>query len=63
MRSAIIITGQIAGRVTLRNACQREAPSIAAASSCSWSTLASAASRMMNMNGVHCHTSQMMIAG
>ena len=63
IRRAIAITGQIAGSTILKKVRQQPAPSIAAASSCDLSTLDSAASRIRNMNGVHCQTSQMMIAG
>ena len=63
IRIAIAITGQIAGSTMRRNIRQEPAPSMAAASSCEASTLASAASNNRNMKGVHCHTSAAMIAG
>jgi hypothetical protein len=55
--TTVAATGRIAGKVTRRKICQRLAPSTMAASTVSMSWLSSAASRMMNMNGVHCQMS------
>ncbi len=57
------MTGQIAGSTILRKMRGKRAPSSSAASSCERSTWDSAASRIRNMNGVHCQISQMRIAG
>ena len=45
------------GKVTNQNRPQARAPSIRAASVSSGGRLSTAASRMMNMNGVHCQVS------
>ena len=56
-------TGLITGSVILKKIFQNEAPSISAASIRLRSTFDSAASRIRNMKGVHCHTSHTRIAG
>ena len=63
MRMAIAMTGQIAGSTILKKMRQKRAPSSSAASSRERSTCDRAASRIRNMNGVHCQISQMKMAG
>ena len=54
-------TGIISGSLMWRISCHADAPSMRAASRAERGSDWSAASERMKMNGVHCHTSAMMM--
>lgn len=61
IKIAPILIGAISGNVMLQKVRHVEAPSISADKNCSFGRLSKPANKIKNINGVHCHTSAIVI--